>query len=120
MANTVTRLFNGSSLNFNGTLVAHLIGISYNCGGAEIEITEPDDLTALYESGLDELEVTARVKRVPSLARKTKGTLAATLKDGSTLSLSNITWMLMSIGGDGAWGGPFSGSLKFRPTVADA
>lgn len=113
-----TRMFNGSTLTF-GTAVARLVGISYRCGGATIDVSEPADLNKLYEAGQDDLELTARVKRMPTLARKAKNTITIVWANGDSTTCPG-TWQVMDVSGGGDYDGPITGSITFKPTVPDA
>ena len=115
-----TRLFNGSTLSLGNAAVARLIGMQYKIGGDTIDVTEPEDLNKLFEvTAQDDLELTAKVKRMPTLTRGTKGALTITWADGSTTSPPG-TWVVSAVDGGGDQDSPIAGSVSFKPTVPDA
>jgi len=114
-----TRMFNGSTLTIGSTSVSRLVGMQYKIGGNTIDVTEPDDLNKLFEVGQDDLELTAKVKRMPTATRGTKDTLAVTWADGSTTTLPG-TWIVTAVDGGGDWDSPIAGNISFKPTVPDA
>jgi hypothetical protein len=114
-----SRMFNGTTLAFNGSAVTKLVGLSFRAGGAEVDVTQPEDLVKLYEAGQDDLEVNAKFKGGCTLVRKARGTLAIVWKDGTTSDCPG-TWQVMDIETTGDWDAPITGSAKLRPTVPDA
>jgi len=110
-----TRMFNGSTLTF-GTAIAKLTGINYTVGGVTVDVTEPDDLTKLFECGQDDLEVTAKVKRLPTIVRGDVNTLVATWADGSSDPLGDGKWVCTDVTGTADENGVISGTLKFKNT----
>lgn len=117
MADT-TRLFNGSTLTF-GTSIARLVGIQYKESGAVVDVTEPADTTKLTEVGQIDLEVTAKIKRMPTVKFGDTSTLAITWADGSTTPLSGH-WIVTAVDGGGDENNPINGSITFKPTIAGA
>lgn len=114
-----TRLFNGSTLTFGNAAVARLVGLQVSVSGNPVDVTEPNDENKLFEvSPQEDYEVTARVKRVPTLSQGAKGTLAVTFADGSSLNLPG-TWQATKIDASGDWDQPIAGSITFKPTVPD-
>ena len=114
-----SRMFNGSTLAFGGAAVARLVGLTFRAGGAEVDVTQPEDLVKLYEAGQDDLEVNAKFKGGCALTRQARGTLAIVWKDGSTSDCPGM-WQVMEIETTGDWDAPITGSAKFKPTVPDA
>ena len=118
MAST-SRMFNGSVLNFGGTAVTRLAGITYKVGGAKIDVTYPEDLNKLFEAGQDDIEVTCKFKGGCSLVRKATGTLSITWSDGTTSSCPG-TWQVMEVGSQGDHDAAITGHANFSPTVPAA
>jgi hypothetical protein len=112
-----TRLFNGSTLTYNNAAIARLVGMQYKAGGNVIDVTEPADIHKLFEVGQDDLEITAKVKRIPTLARGGAGTLAIVWADGSNTALGNTNWTVTAVNGGGDQDSPLAGDLTFKPTV---
>jgi hypothetical protein len=112
-------MFNGSSLTFSAA-IARLVGCHYKANGQVVEVTEPEDLNKLFEVGQVDLEVTAKVKRMPAaaVAVGTKDELAVVWADGSTTPLPG-TWTVTANGGGGDENSPISGDITFKPTVPD-
>jgi hypothetical protein len=111
-------MFNGSTLTF-GTAIGRLVGLQYRANGEVVEVTEPDDLIKLYEIGQADLEVTAKVKRMPTVDVGDQETLAIVWSDGSTTTLTG-EWIVSAVEGGGDWNSQISGSITFKPTVDDA
>ncbi len=118
MADPTTRMFNGSTLTF-GTAIARLVGCHYKKDGQVVDVTEPEDLTKLSEVAQPDLEVTAKVKRMPVVDVGDTGTLAVSWADSSTTSLSG-RWMVTSVSGGGDENSPISGDITFKPTIPGA
>jgi hypothetical protein len=112
------RAFNGTSLTF-GSAIAKLVGLQYRANGEVIDVTEPEDAAKMFEIGQADLEVVARVKRMPTVDVGDQDTLSIVWKDGSTTTLSG-DWGVTSVDGGGDWNSPISGSITFKPVVADA
>jgi hypothetical protein len=112
------RVFNGSTLTF-GTSIARLIGLTYRANGTVVDVTEPGDLIKKYEIGQADLEVTARVKRMPSVDVGDQNTLSISWNDGSSTTLSG-DWAVSAVEGGGDWDSPISGSITFKPVVDDS
>lgn len=115
MEDTGTRMFNGTTFTF-ANAIARLVGLQYRCNGQVIEVTEPGDLNKLFEVGQADLEVTAKVKRMPAVAYGTKAVPSITWADGSTTPLPG-TWVVADLGGGGDENGVISGDFKIKPTV---
>jgi hypothetical protein len=113
-----TRLFNGSTVTF-GTAIARLVGVQYKESGTVVDVTEPADTTKLTEVGQIDLEVTIKVKRMPTVKFGDKGTLAITWADGSTTTLSG-RWIVTAVDGGGDENNPINGSVSFKPTIPGA
>jgi len=113
-----TRMFNGSTLTF-GTAIARLVGCHYKKDGQVVDVTEPDDLTKLCEVAQPDLEVTAKVKRMPALDTGATGTLAVSWADGSTTSLAG-KWIVTAVSGGGDQNAPITGDITFKPTIPGA
>ena len=112
-----TRLFNGSTLTF-GTSIGRLVGLHYTKAGQVVDVTEPADLTKLCEVGQPDLELTAKVKRMPTVD---VGDIAATPSiswaDGSSTPLSG-SWIITHVGGGGDFNAPITGDITMKPTIA--
>ena len=111
-----TRLFNGSTLTYNNAAIARLVGMQRKVGGAVTDVSEPADVTKLFEVGQDDIEITAKVKRMPTLARGGACTLAVVWADGSNTA-STGNWTVTAVDGGGDQDSPLSGSITFKPTV---
>ena len=120
MTTSTNRFFNGSILNFNGTPVLHVVGISYKDGGNWIDVTEPEDLTRIYQLATqDDLEVQVKYKGSCTLTRGAVGTLSITWSDGSSSTCSG-NWQVGPVDKTGDWDAPVTGSASLRPTVPSA
>ena len=69
---TTTRLFNGSTFNFAGTPVLRLAGMSYKQGGNWIDVTQPTDVTKIFEIGQPDLAVSLKFKGHNGLTERGK------------------------------------------------
>lgn len=114
-----TRMFNGSTLSLGNSAVSRLVGMQYKIAGNTVDVTEPDDLNKLFEVGQDDLEITAKVKRIPTAVRGTKSIPVITWADGSNTSLPG-TWIVTAVDGGGDWDSPLAGNITLKPTVPDA
>ena len=120
MSEPTTRMFNGSTFTF-GSAVARLEGISYTIGGVTVDVTEPEDALKLYEVvDQPDMEITVKVKRLPTIARGDTGAAACVWADGSTDDLGSNTWVCTDVTGGGDRNQPLAGTIKFKPTLPAA
>ena len=108
------RMFNGSTLTF-GSSIGRLVGLQYRANGEVVDVTEPDDLTKMCEVAVPDLELTANVKRFPTVLVGATATPVVNLNDGSTMPISG-TWAVTSIDGGGVWNAVITGSFTMKPT----
>jgi hypothetical protein len=113
-----TRLFNGSTFSF-GSAVARVVGVQYKIGGATVDVSEPEDLNKLFEAGQADLELSIKVKRMPTLTRGAKAVPTMTWANGDTTAFPG-TWGIMSTDGGGDWDAGIAGNITIKPTVPDA
>jgi hypothetical protein len=108
-------MFNGSTLSFAGD-VSNVIGITYRANGKTVEVTEPEDLYALFEVGTVDLEVTIKLRGGAGIAVKATGELSITWRDGSTSTCPG-TWICSAAETSGDQDSAIGGSVTFKPTV---
>jgi len=116
----VTRMFNGSVLNFAGAPVARVAGLSYSTGGQWVEVTEPADLNKLWEvSSQPDFALRVRFKGHCGLTYKAKGAIAIAWADGTQVAAPGV-WQVGPMEDTGDWDAPITGTAELRPTVPDS
>ena len=111
-------MFNGTTFSF-GSAIARLMGISYTIAGETVDVTEPEDLLKFFEVvDQPDMEVSVKVKRLPTVHRGDTGAISITWADGSTDGLGSHNWVCTDEGGSGDRNQPISGTLKFKPTLS--
>jgi hypothetical protein len=112
----MSRMWNGTVLNFDGAAVTRVVGLSYKAGGAWVDVSTPEDLNKLFEMGQTELTLSVKFKGRCSLTFKATGAMSLTWADGTTSPCPG-TWQVGPIEDTGDFDAPVTGTTELRPTV---
>ena len=113
-----SRMFNGSTLTFNGVAVAKLADCQHKVSGAIIDVTEPGDVMKFYEVGVPDHEVTAKLAGGTTLAHGATGTLAIVWNNGLTTATPGL-WVVTNGDNGGSQDAPITGNATFKPTPSE-
>jgi len=107
-------VFNGSTLNFNGSAVAAIEDIEWHVGGQKVDICSALDALMLYGQGLDDPEVSVTIKGTTALSRGDVGELTVSWnsdEDDAPLTDAMINDTVVS----GSKNGPITTKIQFVP-----
>lgn len=109
----------GTTITFGGSSLGVVQSIRVGETGAELDITDiSTELCKLYEAGLSDLTLDVTVKGAGAASKGDTGAIALTWNDsGSEITVSGITWVVMSVQKSGEVGGQAIVEYAFKPNA---
>ena len=108
------KVFNGSTLNWNGSPVAALEDVEWHVGGQKVDIGSAMDALMLYGQGLDDVEVSFTTKGATDIARGDTGELSIDFNDDN--NPDSLTDALVNdVVFSGAKNGPITSKIQIVP-----